>query len=215
MKRKERKEIKEDELTAIFMKITDFFSKRKKEAIALGILIVFVLVLWGAYSIIEISKIKKDNKSYVKILELSKTKEEALKNSKEILALAKNGILSSCGYFILSEYYIEDGKYNKALSILKELPDKKNISGFKKSVLMLEIFYSQGKYNDVVELYRAGKLNKFFDKEEFPADELLYFIALSYEKLNQIDGAKAVWEKIKSDYPYSDKAMIASRKLME
>ncbi len=214
MKRKERREIKEDELTNLFVKITDFLSKRKKEAIILGIVIGTFIILWSGYTVIKTSIEKRDNKNYRKILELTKTKEKAFKNEKLILELSKNGKLSKAGYFILAEYYISSGNDNKALEIIEKIPDSSDFNGFKKNLLKFEILFSKKDYNKIVDLYRSGKIDKFIrDNKKFPADEILYYIALSYEKLNQLDSAKKIWLKIRNEYPYSPKAMIAGVKL--
>ncbi len=214
MKRKERREIKEDELTSLFVKITDFLSKRKKEAVIIGIVLGVLIIVWSGYTIIKSSLERKDNKNYLKIIELTKTKDKAFKNEKLILKLSKKGKLSKAGYFILAEYYISSGNNDKALEIVEKIPNSSDLNGFKKNLLKFEILFSKNEYNKIVDLYRSGKIDKFIeDNKKFPADELLYYVALCYEKLNQPDSAKKIWLKIKNEYPYSPKAMLAGIKL--
>lgn len=199
MKRKKRKQLKEDEFVTTINKIMNFAKKRAREFIALGVVIVIVILIFVGARLIKIQNIKKESRLLGQILELRSEIDENPEKIGELEKLADKGKFSRLAYLALASYWVEKGDSDKAEESLQEIAKgKKDIFYYQAQDLLAQIHMKRKDFDKALEIYKKIEEEK---PKEYAMDAVFFRQAEALEQKGDIEEALALYKKIQEEYP--------------
>jgi len=114
MKRKKRKQLKEDEFITTINKIMRFIQERGKELSALLVLVLFVVLIIAGTRIFKSQQSKKESRLVTEIFSLGSELNSNPESLKKLEELAGKGRFSRLAYVVLAAHWFEKGEFDKA-----------------------------------------------------------------------------------------------------
>jgi predicted negative regulator of RcsB-dependent stress response len=211
MKRKKRRQLKEDELISTVNKIAIFLKKHTRELFALGILILIVFVIIIGARFVRLQNTKKENRLLTQILQVSSELDENPENVAKLEELAGTGKFTRLGYILLAGYWIEQGDYDKATASLEKIQkSKKDFIYFRAQDLMATIQFKRNNYDEAIEIYKKIEKEK---PKHFSLEVILFKRAEVHEEKGEKEKALTLYKRIKDEFPQTYYSMDASQRI--
>lgn len=213
MKRKKRRQLKEDEFVSIVNKIFHYFRDHTKELVTLCVLaFVLVLVFFGVKYISRHSQ-KKESQRLTQILDLQGDLNNKPENLARLEEIAGRGKFTRLGYIYLSSYWIENGDLEKAQIYLEKIPKKpRDVVFYQAQDLLGQIHLKRKDYDKAIEIYRAIEED---DPESYSLDVVLFHRAEVHEEKGETDEALALYRKIQQEFSQTYYGFDASQKVSQ
>lgn len=214
MKRKERHQLKEDELKTALSRLYSWIWKRKREfSLGLAIVGVVIIAIVGV-RLVKAHQIKKESQIFGQIIELR----QALENQDdtkvvELEKLAGRGRFSRVAYLEQASYYAKKGEVEKALSWAEKFPpNPKDILWVKAMDLQAQLWCYQKDYDRALKLYELILKNL---PDDFPADIILFHKAQVLEEEGKREEAVKLYTQLRDQYSQTYFGYEASQKLIQ
>lgn len=213
MKRKKRRQLKEDEFVSIVNKIFHYVRDHTKELMTLCVMIlVLVLVFFGGKYISRQSQ-KKESRMLTQILDLQGDLNNKPENLAKLEEIAGRGKFTRLGYIYLSSYWIENGDLEKAQIYLEMIPKKpRDVVFYQAQDLLGQIHFKRKDYDKAIEIYRAIEED---DPESYSLDVVLFHRAEVHEEKGETDEALALYRKIQQEFSQTYYGFDASQKVSQ
>ncbi len=211
MKRKKRRQLKEDELVTTVNKIAQFLKKHTRELIALGILILIILGIIIGARFVRLHGNMKENLLLTQILQVNSELNENPENVAKLEALAGNGKFTRLGHILLAAYWMEQGDYDKATTSLEKIKkSKKDFLYFRAQDLMATIQFKRKNYDEAIEIYKKIEKEK---PKDFSLEAILFSRAEVHEEKGEKEEALALYKRIRDEFPQTYYSMDASQRI--
>jgi predicted negative regulator of RcsB-dependent stress response len=210
MKRKIKKQLKEDEFVSSFSKIFDFAKKWKKEIIAAAVIVALVAALFGGFQLIKAAQVRKDSRTAGEILELRVDLPKNPQNVARLEQLADRGKFSRLAAISLASYWLEQGdldKAQKALAAVKDIP--KDFFYYQAQDLTAQIEILKQSYDRAVAILKKIEDEK---PKDYLLDAVLYRHAEALEKKGDKAGALKLYKRVQEEYMQTYFGYDASQK---
>jgi predicted negative regulator of RcsB-dependent stress response len=211
MKRKERRQLKENDLLVSIKKLVNFVSRNKNKFIGAVIVIMVVIVVFIGIRVIKSYSQKKEARLLTDLFEMRSEIDSNPEAIYKIKELAGNGKYSRVAYIILAGYWIEKSDFDKAENLLKKIKkNKKDIFYYQSQDLLAQIYHKQKKYDKAIEIYKRIEEEK---PKEYVLDIILFRHAQAHEEKGEIEEALLLYKEIKEEYSQTYYGYDASRKI--
>lgn len=213
MKRKKRRQLKEDEFVSMVNKIVHYVRDHTKEIMSLCLMaLILVLVFFGGKYISRQGQ-KKESQRLAQILDLQGDLNNKPENLAKLEEIAGKGKFTRLGYIYLSTYWIENGDLEKAQIYLENIPKKpKDIVFYQARDLLGQIHFKRKDYDKAIEIYRAIEED---DPESYSLDVVLFHRAEVHEEMGETDEALALYRKIQQEFSQTYYGFDASQKVSQ
>jgi len=213
MKRKKRRQLKEDEFVSIVNKIVHYVRDHTKELMTLCVMVlILVLVFFGVKYISRQSQ-KKESRMFTQILDLQGDLNNKPENLARLEEIAGRGKFTRLGYIYLSSYWIENGDLEKAQIYLEMIPKKpRDVVFYQAQDLLGQIHFKRKDYDKAIEIYRAIEED---DPESYSLDVVLFHRAEVHEEKGETDEALALYRKIQQEFSQTYYGFDASQKVSQ
>jgi predicted negative regulator of RcsB-dependent stress response len=213
MKRKKRRQLKEDEFVSIVNKIVHYVRDHTKELMTLCVMVlILVLVFFGVKYISRQSQ-KKESRMLTQILDLQGDLNNKPENLARLEEIAGRGKFTRLGYIYLSSYWIENGDLEKAQIYLEMIPKKpRDVVFYQAQDLLGQIHFKRKDYDKAIEIYRAIEED---DPESYSLDVVLFHRAEVHEEKGETDEALALYRKIQQEFSQTYYGFDASQKVSQ
>jgi len=211
MKRKKRRQLKEDEFVSIVNKIFHYVRDHTKELMTLGVLVLFLVVIFFGVKYVSRQSQRKEGQKLTQILDLQDDLTNKPENLAKLEELAGRGKFTRLGYIYLSSYWIENGDLEKAQIYLENIPKKpRDIVFYQAQDLLGQIYFKRKDYDRAIEIYRAIEED---DSASYSLDVVLFHRAEVHEEKGETDEALALYRKIQQEYSQTYYGFDASQKV--
>jgi len=211
MKRKKRRQLKEDELVTTVNKIAIFLRKHTRELLAFGILVVLILVIIIGARFVRLHSTKKENRMLAQILQVSSELNENPENVAKLEELAGNGKFTRVAHILLATYWIENGDLDKAAASLEEMKkSKKDFLYYRSRDLMAAIQFKRKNYDEAIEIYKKIEKEK---PKDFSLEVILFHRAEVHEEKGEKEEALTLYKRIMDEFPQTYYSMDASQRI--
>jgi len=212
MKRKVKKQIKEDLLVNTVTKVIDFSKHRKKEIMLAAAAILVLIVAVIGVRLIKAGSNTRENRILSHILSLSEELKDHPEKLQELEKLAGSGKFSRMAHIQLAAYWIERQDFEKAEAELGKIPARTRDTIYYQSRDMLaQVFFYQKKYEEALAIYD--------ELEKAPGDyfmDVIYFHkAEVLERKGEIEKALELFKKIQDEYSQTYFGYEASQKVQK
>ena len=213
MRKKVKKQLKEDEFVHTVQKVIDFAKKRSRELIIAAAAVGIVLIIVVAVNAIQSQSSKRESRILGEILEKSAQLEESPEKVAELEQLAGQGKFSRVAYMKLASYWIEQGDAEKAKSLLAEIPDRrKDLIYYQAQDMMGQVYIENGEFDKAIELYKRIEEE---DPEDYALDPILFRQAQAYEQKGDLDAALELYKRVQDEFSQTFYGFDASQKVKE
>lgn len=211
MKRKKRRQLKEDELVTTVNKIALFLKKHTRELFALGILILIIFVIIIGARFARLRSTKNENLLLTQILQVNSELNENPENVARLEELAGNGKFTRIAYILLAAYWMEQGDYDKATASLEKIKEsKKDFIYFRAQDLMATIQFKRKNYDEAIEIYKKMETEK---PKDFSLEVILFNRAEIHEEKGEKEEALTLYKRIRDEFPQTYYSMDASQRI--
>lgn len=211
MKRKIKKQLKEDELVTGFQKFLEFAKTWQKEVIIFVVIVAVLTALYGSFQLIRAQQAKKESRRVGEILAL---RADLAKNPQDVAKLElmsgteKTARLASIS---LATYWIEQGNLDKALASLAKIKDTpKDFFYYQAQDLTAQVEILRGRYDQAIQILKKIEEAK---PKDYLLDVVLYRHAEALEKKGQSKEALALYKKVQDEYAQTYFGYDASAKV--
>ncbi len=213
MKRKKRRQLKEDEFVSIVNKTFHYVRDHTKELMTLGVLVLFLVVIFFGVKYVSRRSQRKEGQKLTQILGLQADLTNKPENLAKLEELAGRGKFTRLGYIYLSSYWVENGDLEKAQIYLENIPKKpRDIVFYQAQDLMGQIHFKRKDYDRAIEIYRAIEED---DPASYSLDVVLFHRAEVHEEKGETDEALALYRKIQQEYSQTYYGFDASQKVSQ
>ncbi len=211
MKRKIKKQLKEDELVTGFEKFLGFVRAWQKEVIISGIVVAVLAAFYGGVQLIKSQQARKESRRVAEILalraDLAKNPQDVAK-LEQLAGTGKAGRLASIS---LATYWIEQGDWDKALaSLAKVEASSKDFFYYQAQDLKAQVEILKGNYDQAIQILTKIEEAK---PKDFLLDVILYHHAEALEKKGSLKEAQELYKKIQDEYAQTYFGYDASAKV--
>jgi len=211
MKRKIKKQLKEDELATGFQKFLDFAKAWQKELILFGVIVAGLVVLYGGFRLIRGQQVKKESRRIGEILTL---RAGLAKNPQNVAKLEQLGGTEKAGRLAaisLATYWIEQGDLDKALAGLAKIKDNpKDFFYYQAQDLTAQVEILKGRYDQAIQILKKIEEAK---PKDYLLDVVLFHHAEALEKNGQLKEAHDLYKKVQDEYAQTYFGYDASAKV--
>lgn len=214
MKRKERHQLKEDELKTALSRLYAWGRKYQRE-ISVGLIFVglVILVVLGV-RLYKAHQLKKESRLLTQIIELRQSLEKGEEEKLTQLEQLKGpGRFSRLAYLELASYYYDQGQLEKSLAYLEEFPPRPmDVLWVKALDLKAQILRIQEKYEEALKIYELLEKKA---PEDFPEDIILFHKAQILEETGDLKAAIELYTRLKDEFSQTYFGYEASQKLAQ
>lgn len=210
MKKRVKRQLKEDEFISTINKIFNFAKKRWKELAAAGVVVLIVGLVFLGAKMIKTQKTGKQSDLLGKILKVSSALKDNPGKVEELEKLAGSGKFTRLAYIKLAIYWDEKGEMDKALDLLAKLsPGRKDLFYYQAQDLMAQIYIEQKNYDKAIDIYKKIEEE---NPKEYTLDVVLFKMAQAHEEKGEIKEALALYNRVKDEFPQTYYGYDASKK---
>ncbi len=211
MKRKKRKQLKEDEFVTVFNRAVHYLKEHSQQIYVLIILAVAAALIFVGGKFISSQSQKKEGQLLAQILDLQSGLETQPENVVRLEEIAGGGKFSRLAYIILATHFAESGDVAKAQAYLEEFPKKrKDIFFYQAQDLLAQVYFQQKDFDKAIQIYQAIEEE---DPEVYALDAVLFHMAEAYEEKGETDEALALYRKIQEEFSSTYFGFDASQKV--
>jgi len=211
MKRKIKKQLKEDELVTGFQKFLEFAKTWQKEIIIFAVVVAVLAALYGSFQLIRAQQAKKESRRVGEILAL---RADLAKNPQNVAKLEQLGGTEKAARLAsisLATYWIEQGNLDKALASLAKIKDiPKDFFYYQAQDLTAQVEILKGRYDQAIQILKKIEEAK---PKDYLLDVVLYHHAEALEKKGQPKEARDLYKKVQDEYAQTYFGYDASAKV--
>jgi predicted negative regulator of RcsB-dependent stress response len=211
MKRKIKKQLKEDELVTGFQKFLDFAKAWQKEIIIFVMILAALAAVYGSFRLIRGQQAKKESRQIGEILAL---RSDLAKNPQSLAKLEQLGGTEKTARLAtisLATYWVEQGDLDKALASLAKIKDDpKDFFYYQAQDLTAQVEILKGRYDQAIQILKKIEEAK---PKDYLLDAVLYHHAEALEKKGQSKEAWDLYKKIQDEYAQTYFGYDASAKV--
>lgn len=211
MKRKIKKQLKEDELVTGFQKFLEFAKTWQKEVIIFAVVVAVLAALYGSFQLIRAQQTKKESRRVGEILAL---RADLAKNPQNVAKLEQLGGTEKAArlaFISLATYWIEQGNLDKALASLAKIKDiPKDFFYYQAQDLTAQVEILKGRYDQAIQILKKIEEAK---PKDYLLDVVLYHHAEALEKKGQPKEARDLYKKVQDEYAQTYFGYDASAKV--
>jgi predicted negative regulator of RcsB-dependent stress response len=211
MKRKIKKQLKEDELVTGFQKFLEFAKTWQKEVIIFAVVVAVLAALYGSLQLIRAQQAKKESRRVGEILAL---RADLAKNPQNVAKLEQLGGTEKAArlaFISLATYWIEQGNLDKALASLAKIKDiPKDFFYYQAQDLTAQVEILKGRYDQAIQILKKIEEAK---PKDYLLDVVLYHHAEALEKKGQPKEARDLYKKVQDEYAQTYFGYDASAKV--
>lgn len=211
MKRKIKKQLKEDELATGFQKFLEFAKTWQKEVIIFAVVVAVLAALYGSFQLIRAQQTKKESRRVGEILAL---RADLAKNPQNVAKLEQLGGTEKAARLVfisLATYWIEQGNLDKALASLAKIKDiPKDFFYYQAQDLTAQVEILKGRYDQAIQILKKIEEAK---PKDYLLDVVLYHHAEALEKKGQPKEARDLYKKVQDEYAQTYFGYDASAKV--
>lgn len=211
MKRKIKKQLKEDELVTGFQKFLEFAKTWQKEVIIFAVVVAVLAALYGSFQLIRAQQAKKESRRVGEILAL---RADLAKNPQNVAKLEQLGGTEKAArlaFISLATYWIEQGNLDKALAGLAKIKDNpKDFFYYQAQDLTAQVEILKGRYDQAIQILKKIEEAK---PKDYLLDVVLYHHAEALEKKGQPKEARDLYKKVQDEYAQTYFGYDASAKV--
>lgn len=211
MKRKIKKQLKEDELVTGFQKFLEFAKTWQKEVIIFAVVVAVLAALYGSFQLIRAQQTKKESRRVGEILAL---RADLAKNPQNVAKLEQLGGTEKAArlaFISLATYWIEQGNLDKALASLAKIKDiPKDFFYYQAQDLTAQVEILKGRYDQAIQILKKIEEAK---PKDYLLDVVLYHHAEALEKRGQPKEARDLYKKVQDEYAQTYFGYDASAKV--
>ena len=211
MKRKIKKQLKEDELVTGFQKFLEFAKTWQKEIIIFAVVVAVLAALYGSVQLIRAQQAKKESRRVGEILAL---RADLAKNPQNVAKLEQLGGTEKAARLAsisLATYWIEQGNLDKALASLAKIKDiPKDFFYYQAQDLTAQVEILKGRYDQAIQILKKIEEAK---PKDYLLDVVLYHHAEALEKKGQPKEARDLYKKVQDEYAQTYFGYDASAKV--
>jgi len=212
MKKRIRKQIKEDLLRDTVTKIIDFSRDHKKEILMVVAAIIILIVGWFGIRLIKAGSKTRENRVLTQILSLQEDLKDHPEKIPELEKLAGNGRFSRLAYIHLASYWIDQKDFEKAEAELGKITNRTKDTIYYQSQDMLgQVFFYQKKYDEALAVYE--KLVK--NPGDYSMDVVYFHQAEVLEGKGESEKALEIYKNIQNEYSQTYYGYEASQKVQK
>lgn len=211
MKRKIKRQLKEDELVTGFEKTLDFVKTWQREVIIFAIVVAVLAAFYGGVQLVKAQQAKKDSRQAGEILALRADLAKNPQNVAKLEQLGQKGKTAPLAHINLATYWIEQGNLDKALASLAKIQDSlKDFYYYQAQDLTAQVEILKGDYERAIQ-----RLKKIEDAKpkDYLLDVVLYHHAEALEKKGNPKEARDLYKKIQDEYAQTYFGYDASAKV--
>jgi tetratricopeptide (TPR) repeat protein len=210
MKRKEKRQLKQDEFVSGLQKFINFVQSRKRELIIGAAAIAFLAVIFAGLKVLQARNAREQSKLVSRIFELRSELDKKPENQKKLEDLAGQGKYARAAYLVLAGYWVEKGDLDKAESFAAKVKgNRKDIIYYQAQDLLGKVYSLQKNYDKAIEIYKGIESQS---PKGYALDAVLFEEAEALEKKGQKAEALALYKKIQEGYPQTYYGYEASQK---
>lgn len=211
MKRKKRKQLKEDEFVTVFNRAAHYIREHSHQVYVLVILAVVVALIFTGGKFISSQSHKKETQVLTQILDLQSGLETQPENVARLEEIAGSGKFSRLAYIILAAHFVESGDAAKAQAYLEEFPKKqRDIFFYQAQDLLAQIYFHQNEFDRAIQIYREIEDE---NPSAYSMDVILFHMAEVYEEKGEAEEALALYRKVQEEYSNTYFGFDASQKV--
>jgi len=211
MKRKIKKQLKEDELVSGFEKFFDFVKAWQKELIIGVAVVAAIAALFGVFQFIKAQQQRKESRQAGEILAL---RGGLSKNPQNVAKLEQAGSWAKAGrlaYISLTTYWIEQGDLDKAKAALAKIKDlPKDFYYYQAQDLAGQVDVLKGNYDQAIQTYKKIEDAK---PKDYALDVVYFHHAEALEKKGNLKEARDLFKKVQDDFAQTYFGYDASAKV--
>jgi len=211
MKRKIKRQLKEDELVTGFQKFLEFAKTWQKEVIIFAVVVAVLAALYGSFQLIKAQQAKKESRRIGEILAL---RADLAKNPKNVARLEQSGGTEKAArlaFISLATYWIEQGNLDNALASLAKIKDNpKDFFYYQARDLTAQIEILKGRYDQAIQILKTIEEAK---PKDYLLDVVLFHHAEALEKKGQLKEARDFYKKVQDEYAQTYFGYDASAKV--
>jgi predicted negative regulator of RcsB-dependent stress response len=213
MKKKVKKQLKEDEFVHTVQKIIDFAKDRSRELIIAGVAVCLIIIVVFVVRAIQAQAEKRESRILGDILAVTSQLPDSPEKVSDLEALAGDGKFSRVAYLELASYWVEQGDSEKAKSSLAEITEEwKDLTYYQARDLMGQIYLNSKEFDRALEVYKEIEKE---NPKEYPMDVILFRQAEVYEKKGDTAAALELYTKVQDEFSQTYYGADASRKVRE
>jgi len=211
MKRKIKRQLKEDEFVSGMNKFMQFAKKWEREFIVAGAAAAALLLLFFGFQFLRGQQLKKESRMVGEILNLRADIAGSPQNVAKLEQLAGRGKFSRVAYISLATYWIEQGQLDKAQAALAGIKnDPKDFFYYQAQDLSAQIDILKGEYDKAITILKKIEEEK---PKDYLVDAVLYHHAEALEKKGDVQEALKLYKKLQAEYAQSYYGYDASLKV--
>jgi len=209
MKKRVKRQLKEDEFVSTMSKIFNFTKVRRKELMVAGVLVMMIVLIFFGVKMIKGQKTEKESILLGKILEISSELKDNPGKVEELEKLAGSGKLTRLAYIKLAIYWDENGEMDKALDLLEKLsPGRKDFFYYQAQDLMAQIYIRHKDFDKAIDIYKKIEEE---NPKEYTLDVVLFNMAQAHEEKGETKEALTLYNRVKDEFPQTYYGYDASR----
>lgn len=213
MKKIKRKQLKGDEFVSTVNKVIRFLKKRRKEIMALGILVILSVLIFAGVKLITVQNRKKEDRLLTQILDLHSGLKDSPDNVAKLEELAGGGKFSRLVYVLLATHWMENGDQDKAQAFLEKMPkSQKDIFYYQAQELLASIHFNRNEYDKALDIYKKIEEE---NPKTYCLDAVLFHQAEALEKKGEVEEALVLYKKVQDEFPQTFYGYDASQKVRE
>jgi predicted negative regulator of RcsB-dependent stress response len=198
MKRRIKKQLKEDEFVSGMTKFLEFAKKWQKELIIAGVALLAIALLFVGFQLLKAQQMRNDSRTIGEILKLRSSLAENPQDIAKLEELGGQGRLARVAYVSLATYWIEQGEFDKAQADLDRIRDgTRDFFYYQARDLEAMVAVFKGNYDRAIDILKKIEEEK---PEDYLLDAVYFHHAEALEKKGNLPEALALYKKIQDEY---------------